>query len=70
MFKNITLKLIKFYQIFISPNMGFNCRFYPKCSEYSYQAIKKHGVIKGGWKGIKRILKCGPWNQGGIDLTG
>lgn len=48
--------------------MGFNCRFYPKCSEYNYQVIKKHGIIKGGWKGIKRILKCLPWHPGGIDL--
>lgn len=64
----ILLKLLNFYQIFISPNLGKNCRFYPRCSEYLYQAVEKYGFIKGFLKGTKRILKCNPWNHGGIDL--
>jgi len=66
--KIIFLKLIKFYQKFISPFLGGHCRFYPSCSHYSYSAIEKYGAINGGWKGIKRILKCHPWNKGGVDL--
>lgn len=59
---------ITFYQKFISPNLGMNCRFSPTCSSYFRLAIEKYGVITGGWKGIKRILRCHPWNKGGIDL--
>ncbi|MCD5397087.1 MAG: membrane protein insertion efficiency factor YidD [Candidatus Pacebacteria bacterium] len=44
------------------------CRFHPSCSEYFKQALKKYGLFKGGWKGVKRILRCGPWSQGGVDL--
>ena len=43
------------------------CRFFPTCSEYARQAIKKYGLIKGSWLGFKRILRCHPWSQGGID---
>ena len=66
--KTLILKLIKFYQLFISPNLGLNCRFYPSCSNYTFQAIEKYGVIKGCALGLKRILKCAPWHPGGIDL--
>ena len=68
MIKNLFLNTIKFYQRFISSNLGQNCRFYPNCSEYTFLAIEKYGLFKGGWKGAKRILKCFPWHQGGIDL--
>jgi len=66
--EKIILKLIKTYQIFISPLLGNNCRFYPSCSQYCYLAILKYGVGKGVWLGFKRIIKCNPWNEGGIDL--
>ncbi len=68
MLKILILKIIKFYQIFISPVFGKVCRFYPSCSQYSYIAVRKYGIVKGMWKGIKRILKCHPWNTGGVDL--
>jgi len=68
MIKKIILKIIKFYQIFISPSLGYNCRFYPSCSQYSYLAIKKYGILKGIFLGVKRVLKCHPWNKGGVDL--
>ncbi|OIP76085.1 membrane protein insertion efficiency factor YidD [bacterium (Candidatus Gribaldobacteria) CG_4_9_14_3_um_filter_36_15] len=64
----LILKTIKLYQKFISPFLGRNCRFYPSCSEYSYQIIKKHGVLKGGMLSFWRVLKCNPWNRGGVDL--
>lgn len=66
--KIIFLKLIKFYQKFISPLLGGRCRFYPSCSHYTYTVIEKEGIIRGGWRGFKRILRCHPWNKGGVDL--
>ncbi|OGK20958.1 membrane protein insertion efficiency factor YidD [Candidatus Roizmanbacteria bacterium RIFCSPHIGHO2_01_FULL_39_8] len=43
------------------------CRFEPTCSEYTYQAVDTYGTIKGLWLGFKRIIRCHPWNKGGID---
>ena len=71
--KGIILVMIKGYQIFLSPDQGIfvprsaTCRFYPSCSSYSLQAIKRFGILKGGLLGIKRILKCHPFNSGGWD---
>ena len=65
--KRIFLKIIRFYQIIISPVLGGHCRFEPSCSRYCYSAIEKYGAGKGLWKGFKRILRCNPWNEGGID---
>ncbi len=66
MIKKILLKLIEIYQS-ISKLTPPVCRFYPTCSEYTKQAIVMHGVIKGGFLGIKRILKCHPFHPGGYD---
>jgi len=68
MFKKTALILIKAYRALISPLLGNNCRFYPSCSHYSYQSIEKHGLIRGSLFTLKRILKCHPWNPGGVDL--
>ena len=68
MLKKVILKIIRFYQLFISPNLGTNCRFYPSCSQYTLKAIQKYGILKGCLKSLKRILKCHPLNQGGVDL--
>ncbi len=65
--KGLVLLLIRFYQKFISPLTPPTCRFYPSCSEYTYQAISRYGLLKGGWLGIKRISRCHPWNPGGYD---
>ncbi|MFT2109653.1 membrane protein insertion efficiency factor YidD [Marinomonas sp. 2405UD68-3] len=67
MFKKITLTLIKGYQYTISPLLGNNCRFYPSCSEYMIEAIEKHGAIKGTRLGLKRLSKCHPFHEGGVD---
>ncbi|MDG2353433.1 MAG: membrane protein insertion efficiency factor YidD [Gammaproteobacteria bacterium] len=58
---------IKFYQLFISPFLGANCRFDPTCSQYSYDAVKEHGFFKGFALSAKRIGKCHPWHDGGFD---
>ena len=65
--KKIILLLIRFYQKYISIFLGKNCRFIPTCSAYTYEAIERFGVLKGGFLGIKRILKCHPWHPGGFD---
>ncbi|MEA1962780.1 MAG: membrane protein insertion efficiency factor YidD [Patescibacteria group bacterium] len=73
--KNFLIKIIKIYQKTLSPDHGFFrfshpngfCRFFPTCSEYSIQALTKHGVIKGIIKSIWRVIRCNPWNKGGYD---
>lgn len=65
--KWLALGLIRFYKRFISPLLPPSCRFEPTCSVYTYQAIEKYGVIKGGWLGVKRISRCHPLNPGGYD---
>lgn len=59
--------LIRAYQYLISPFLGSNCRFYPTCSSYAIEAIRTHGPIKGSWLAIRRILRCHPFSEGGID---
>lgn len=46
---------------------GGRCRFYPSCSEYGYQAIERYGVFRGGWLATKRVLRCNPFTDGGVD---
>ena len=67
MIRRIALLMVRFYQRVISPILPKSCRFYPTCSEYTYQAIEKYGVIKGIYLGIKRISKCHPFHPGGND---
>ena len=61
--KHIFLWLIRFYQKHISPLSPPRCRYYPTCSAYAYQAIKKYGAIKGGWLALKRFLRCHPFTH-------
>lgn len=65
--QKIIMQLIKFYQKNISPMKGATCRYRPTCSDYSFQAIEKYGVIRGGLKSIWRILRCNPFGRGGYD---
>jgi hypothetical protein len=67
--KRILITLIRGYQLFISPLLGSNCRFYPTCSHYAKEALEKHGAAKGGWLALKRIGRCHPWHEGGVDLV-
>ncbi|HLU85911.1 MAG TPA: membrane protein insertion efficiency factor YidD [Vicingaceae bacterium] len=59
--------IIRIYQLSISPFLGANCRYTPTCSQYSIEAIEKHGPFKGGWLAIKRISSCHPWGGHGHD---
>ena len=63
----ILIKLIKSYRFFISPLLGHSCRYLPTCSEYSIEALKEFGLIKGICMSIKRIFSCHPWGKGGFD---
>ena len=60
-------KMILGYQYVISPYVGICCRFEPTCSHYTMQAIDKHGLVKGLFLGIGRLLKCHPFHSGGLD---
>lgn len=59
--------LVKFYQKAISPLTPAVCRFTPTCSQYTLEALQKHGFFKGGWLSIKRIFSCHPWGKKGYD---
>ncbi len=59
--------MIKGYQILFRPYVGHHCRFYPTCSDYAIQSIHSHGLIKGWFYAINRLLRCHPWSKGGID---
>jgi putative membrane protein insertion efficiency factor len=59
--------IIKMYQLLLSPILPANCRYQPTCSYYTVEALKKYGIFKGGWLGIKRISKCHPWGGSGYD---
>ena len=66
--KRCLLSLISFYQMAISPYIGGHCRFRPTCSEYTRTALQDHGILKGLWLGIRRLLKCHPYSaEGGWD---
>ena len=74
--KQLVLAAIRFYQRYLSFDTGIlkflfltdsACRFTPRCSEYTYGAIKRYGIIYGLWLGLKRIIRCHPWNPGGSD---
>lgn len=64
--KKLVMKLLVVYKKYFSK--GYNCRFSPTCSEYTYQAVDKYGVVKGLLMGGWRVLRCNPWNKGGVDL--
>ena len=63
----VLIKLVRFYQLAISPFLGSNCRHYPTCSNYMIEAVKEWGFFKGTWLGLKRIGKCHPWGTSGVD---
>lgn len=61
------LAIIRFYQYAISPYTPATCRYSPTCSQYAVEALKKHGVFRGSWLTINRILRCHPWSRSGYD---
>ena len=67
MAEKLLMSLIRLYQITLSPFFGQQCRFTPSCSEYTRQAIERYGAGRGSWLGIKRIVRCQPFCEGGHD---
>lgn len=74
--KRLILSSIRWYQRYLSPDTGIlktlwlvdsACRFSPTCSEYTYQAIDRYGILRGSIMGLTRILRCHPWSKGGLD---
>ena len=65
--KILLIKLIRGYQIGISPLLPPSCRYTPTCSHYGIEALNKYGLFKGCWLTLRRILRCHPWAKGGYD---
>ncbi|MDR3229926.1 MAG: membrane protein insertion efficiency factor YidD [Synergistaceae bacterium] len=63
----LAVGLVRVYQRCVSPLLGVRCRFYPSCSQYAILVITEWGFFRGVWLTAKRLLKCGPWHEGGYD---
>ena len=63
----VLVRLIGLYRATISKVLPSRCRFYPSCAQYAQEAIQVHGAVRGGWMGIRRILRCHPFHPGGFD---
>jgi putative membrane protein insertion efficiency factor len=65
----LAVRLLRGYQLAVSPLLGSNCRFEPSCSQYALEAVELHGAVKGGYLSLRRIIKCHPFHAGGVDLV-
>ena len=65
--QQILKTLIATYQALISPLLGPRCRYHPTCSDYMNQAVEQHGALRGAWLGLRRLMRCHPWAEGGHD---
>ena len=63
----IVIAVLRGYKLVVSPLLPSACRFYPTCSEFMAEAVRKHGVMKGVWMGLKRLGRCHPFHTGGYD---
>jgi len=59
--------LLKTYRLLLSPLLGQHCRFYPSCSAYGIEAVETHGAARGSWLLLRRVSRCHPWHEGGVD---
>jgi putative membrane protein insertion efficiency factor len=59
--------VVRGYQLAIRPLLPPTCRFVPGCSDYVCEALERHGALRGGWLGVRRLARCHPWNPGGYD---
>jgi putative membrane protein insertion efficiency factor len=73
--RRVVVFLLKIYQRTLSLDHGpfkwmrphGQCKFYPTCSQYAIDVVQKHGIFRGGWRALKRIIRCHPWAIGGVD---
>lgn len=67
--RSLVVVLVVIYQRLVSPFLGPRCRFYPSCSQYAKDAVLKHGFLRGVSLAVRRIVRCNPWNAGGVDFV-
>ncbi len=67
MISRVLILIIRGYRYFLSPYLGSSCRYHPTCSAYAMEALARHGAWRGGWLALRRILRCHPWHEGGVD---
>jgi putative membrane protein insertion efficiency factor len=67
--KTLLVGLLRGYQLLLSPMLGQRCRFYPTCSNYAIEALRVHGAARGSWLAARRVCRCHPFNEGGVDLV-
>ncbi|MBV8810510.1 MAG: membrane protein insertion efficiency factor YidD [Acidobacteriaceae bacterium] len=65
--QRVLIVLLRAYKLLISPLLPSACRYYPTCSEYMREAVAKHGALRGGWMGLRRLGRCHPFHEGGYD---
>ena len=65
--KTLLIWIVRAYRLVLSPMLGQNCRFYPSCSSYAIEALQTHGALRGSWLAARRLGRCHPWNEGGVD---
>lgn len=65
----LLLALLRLYQRFVSPLLGPTCRYYPSCSGYAVTSVQRHGALRGSWLAARRVGRCHPWSDGGVDLV-
>ncbi len=63
----LAVAAVRGYQVALRPILGSNCRFHPSCSDYAAEALRRHGLGRGGMLAASRILRCNPWHPGGDD---
>jgi putative membrane protein insertion efficiency factor len=65
--QRLIVGVLRLYKIAVSPLLPSACRFYPTCSEYMREAVERHGAARGVWLGLRRLLRCHPFHEGGFD---
>jgi uncharacterized protein len=63
----VGLALVRAYQVALSPWLGSNCRYHPSCSAYAADALSRFGLLQGSWLAARRVARCHPWCEGGVD---
>jgi len=64
---SVLVVLVRAYQKLVSPLIPASCRYVPSCSEYAAEALTRHGLVRGVWLSVARLLRCNPWSEGGED---
>lgn len=65
--QSAVIRALQVYKRWVSPMLPSACRFCPTCSEYALEAVSRYGVVRGGWLGVRRLLRCHPFHAGGFD---